>query len=113
MNKKNLGKYLILSREGYLAAQDAMNHFYELGYELYGQPERRPMKPGESTDTWFFVMRVQGSGYENVTNLKDVPPVEVDHHLAEGWDIASASISTKFVRMVKRDKQPEQPDTES
>jgi hypothetical protein len=34
--------------------------------------------------------------------LKDVAPEEVDRHLAEGWEIASTSISTKFVRMVLR-----------
>lgn len=42
------------------------------------------------------------SKYLGVVNLEDVPPSDVDRRLADGWIIASASISTKFVRMVKK-----------
>ena len=47
-------------------------------------------------------MEYRGNDYSNVTNLKDVPPNEVDQHIADGWEITSTSISTKFIRMVKR-----------
>ena len=47
-------------------------------------------------------MEYRGNDYSNVTNLKDVPPHEVDQHIADGWEITSTSISTKFIRMVKR-----------
>jgi hypothetical protein len=39
-------------------------------------------------------MKLDAGSYEGVTTLKDVAPEEVDRHLAEGWEIASASIST-------------------
>lgn len=48
------------------------------------------------------ILKLDTGNYENVTNLKDVDPLEVDKHISEGWEIASCSISTKFVRMVKR-----------
>lgn len=47
-------------------------------------------------------MEYRGNDYSNVTNLKDVPPDEVDQYIADGWEITSTSISTKFIRMVKR-----------
>jgi len=48
------------------------------------------------------LMVLDVGNYEGVTNLKDVASIEVDDYLAQGWEIASASISTKFVRMVRR-----------
>jgi len=48
------------------------------------------------------LMVLDVGNYDGVTNLKDVPSDEVDDYLVQGWTIASASISTKFVRMVKR-----------
>lgn len=39
------------------------------------------------------------SKFENITNLKDVSPHEVDDYLAKGWRIADAF--SKFVRVVK------------
>ena len=41
-------------------------------------------------------------GYQDVVNLKDVDPLEVDKHISEGWEICSTSISTKFIRMIRR-----------
>jgi len=97
----SLQKYLVLMRPGYLAIQEALNEFYKLGYKvkaLYPHPI-----PNDSP-AWYAFIELDDTGYENVTNLKDVPPEEVDAHIVEGWQIASASISTKFVRMVKRRK---------
>lgn len=43
------------------------------------------------------------SKYENISNMKDVPPHEVDEHLAEGWVITDSY--SKFIRMVRPLKQ--------
>lgn len=48
------------------------------------------------------VLKIENGNYQDVTNLKDVAPEEVDRHISEGWEIASCSISTKFVRMIWR-----------
>lgn len=48
------------------------------------------------------LMKIENGNYQDVTNLKDVEPTEVDGYIAEGWEITSTSISTKFIRMVKR-----------
>jgi len=50
----------------------------------------------------YALMSFQENQYAGVTNLRDAIPAEVDRYLSLGWEIASASISTKFVRMVKR-----------
>lgn len=73
--------------------EDRLNNLAEFGYEIYQVRDE------------FIVMQLKEPGandYSNVTNLKDVPPAEVDQHIADGWEITSTSISTKFVRMVKR-----------
>lgn len=40
--------------------------------------------------------------YENITNLKDVPPHQVDEYLDDGWVVTDTF--SKFVRMVKRNE---------
>ena len=72
-----------------------LNKLYEVGYEIF---------PNGIQDD-FIIIHLKELGqndYSNVTNLKDVPPSEVDDYIADGWEITSTSISTKFVRMVKR-----------
>ena len=51
---------------------------------------------------YYAIMYLDKGSYEDVTNLADVSPSDVDQYLANGWEIASTSISTKFVRMIKR-----------
>ena len=108
MTEQKLKKYLVLRRVGFLAIQEAVNEFVELGYEarsLYPNFDSSTLnKMSEFEQVWYAFIELK-SGYENVTNLKDVPPEEVDSHITQGWEIASASISTKFVRMIKRRKE--------
>jgi hypothetical protein len=47
-------------------------------------------------------MKWDSESYADVTGLRDVALEDVDAHIVEGWEIASWSLSTKFVRMVKR-----------
>lgn len=69
---------------------DRVNTLTDLGYQL---------KSGSFDYAWLYLPIEK---YHDVTNLKDVPSDDVDSYLADGWEIASASISTKFIRMVKR-----------
>jgi hypothetical protein len=81
------------NREPLRLFEDRLNNLAEFGYEVLTVRDE------------FVVMQLKEPGandYSNVTNLKDVPPNEVDTHIADGWEITSTSISTKFVRMVKR-----------
>ena len=45
------------------------------------------------------LMSLSSAKYENITNLKDVPPHDVDSYLAKGWRVTESY--SKFVRMVK------------
>ena len=78
-----------------------VNEWSEKGYKLHS------VDPWISeyghTNGWHYVMYLDKGNYDNVTNLADVSPQDVDRYLANGWEIASTSISTKFVRMIKRD----------
>jgi len=42
----------------------------------------------------------QEKPYDDITNLRDVPPDEVDGYLAEGWIVADSW--SKLVRLVKK-----------
>ena len=42
----------------------------------------------------------EDSKYENITNLKDVDPSDVDTYIAKGWTVTESW--SKIVRMVKR-----------
>ena len=106
--KEKLKKYLVLRRVGYAAIQGALNEFTELGYEarsLYPNFNTSALTTDDDlSPVWYAFIELKG-GYENVTNLKDVPSEEVDSYIAKGWEIASTSISAKFIRMVKRRKE--------
>ena len=77
-----------------------VNEYAELGYKVIS------VEPWISeyghTAGWHYVMKLEKGSYEDVTNLADVSPNDVDQYLENGWEIASTSISTKFVRMIKR-----------
>ena len=104
--KEKLSKHLLLRRDGFLSMQNAVNEFDALGYKVKGYyPNFESSAVDGSGPIWYASLELDNGGYENVTNLRDVPPEEVDSHIIQGWEIASASISTKFVRMVKRNKQ--------
>ena len=55
--KENLQKYLVLQRVGYLAIQEAINHFYDLGYKLRSVHKEKD----EGLMTWYAVVEL-GSG---------------------------------------------------
>lgn len=94
-------KYLIFGAEDLDKLNKFINNRTKEGYKL------QAIQPYQGIGGYVFLvyMYLDVGNYEDVTNLKDVPPEEVDTHIMQGWEIASASISTKFVRMVKRRKE--------
>ena len=100
---EKLPKSFILRRVGYLSLQEAINEHYEKGYKVRSiHPNFESYEAEKGSSIWYAFIELDTGGYENVTNLKDVPSEDVDRHITQGWEIASSSISTKFVRMVKR-----------
>ena len=97
-----LKPYLILERIGALAAMDALNEFRALGYKLKNIDREKD----EYSDIFILTIELDSSGYDNVVEVRDAPQDEANHLLSlnEGWIIASTSISSKFYRMVRRDK---------
>ena len=83
--------------------EQKMNALAEVGYILasfnYVAGDNQDLN-----DVYHAVMKLDEGSYEGVTNLRDVSPELVDDALASGWEIASSSISTKFVRMIRRRK---------
>ena len=76
----------------------------KLGYKVHTFTTQ--FEPGEYQGTgwrrYTALMVLDVGNYEGVTNIADVPTNEAQRYLEAGWEIASASISTKFVRMIKR-----------
>ena len=80
-----------------------MNFLADIGYKQSGN-----IVIMSSMNPQFWVsMHLDLGNYAGVTALQDVPPNQVTTYLTQGWEIASASISTKFVRMIQRGVQPE------
>lgn len=81
-----------------LSTFDQVNEYAELGYKLHtvinGNVDGVPYVE--------YFMYLDKGAYEDVKHLADVTPQDVDTYLANGWEITSTSISTKFVRMIKR-----------
>lgn len=96
-------KYVLKRADRIDEIQNLINEFYEKGYRV--RELRTPVTQGEYINNVTYVALFEldiEDKYENVIELKDVPSGNVTEHLANGWIIASASISAKFVRMVKR-----------
>lgn len=82
-----------------------LNALSQQGYSLAFWDYRMAKEQGE-TDVYHGVLKLDAGSYEGVTALRDVAPEEVDQYLAQGWEIASCSISTKFIRMINRKTLP-------
>ena len=95
---ERLDKYWVIEATSTLRANEKISKFEKQGYKLLD------VKPynGIGGSCFLITMYLDTGNYDGVTNLKDVSSVEVDTYLLDGWEIASASISTKFCRMIKR-----------
>lgn len=91
-------QFIVIDRNKTDEQQLVLNTFAEEGYKLHSITPHE----GIGRTNWRIVMYLD-VGYKNVTNLADVKPQDVDLYLINGWEIASTSISTKFVRMILRE----------
>ena len=102
MSEGKLSKYRVVAAATEYELQLKLNALAEQGYILHqftSQVEQ------EFKTAFYAVMKIDEGSYENVEALRDISPELVTDALAEGWSICSTSLSTKFVRMVRR-KQP-------
>ena len=82
------------------ALEIQLNGLDNQGYSLVFW-DYRQVESSIDTKMYHCIMKLD-TGYQDVVNLKDVATEEVDKHISEGWEITSTSLSTKFVRMIKR-----------
>ena len=84
-----------------LSSKKEANEYADQGYRLHTYSEI--MIDGSYSQSFVMVLE---SGYSDVTRVADATVDEANGLLAlgTGWEIASTSVSSKFYRMVKRDK---------
>ena len=97
---KKLSKYRVVTAKDAEMFEHRMNALADEGYTF------KCMNVSDHEDTPFLigVMVIGESDYSNVVSLRDVAPELVDDAIAGGFEIVSSSLSTKFVRMVRRKK---------
>ena len=78
-----------------LSNKTEANEYAEKGYRLHTYSEM--MIDGSWSQSFVMTLDLK---YEDVVNIADVPTQDAKLYLDQGWEIASASISTKFVRMI-------------
>lgn len=76
--------------EGWTSYAERLTTFAVIGYKVHSI----------SFDQDIALLSLSSSNkYTDISNLKDVPPNEVDELLADGWIVADSY--SKFLRMVK------------
>ena len=105
MSEGKLPKYRVVAAATEYELQLKLNALAEQGYILHqftSQVEQ------EFKTAFYAVMKLGENDYSNVVALRDVVPELVTEAIENNWEIVSTSLSTKFVRMVRR-KQPPYP----
>ena len=80
-----------------------VNELVELGYKLHSVTPRTYADDASGrikTDHAYMMSLSAEKAYENISNLIDIAPYEVDGYLAQGWIVADSW--SKVVRMVKK-----------
>jgi len=106
---EKLQKYFIIQKliediESTAFFETMLEDAAKLGYKVHTftiQYEQSEF-PGIGYRRYIALMVLDVGNYDGVTNIADVPTGDTQRYLDNGWEIASASISTKFVRMIKR-----------
>lgn len=100
MTEVRLPKYRVVSAKDAEMFEHRMNALADEGYIF------KSMNVSDHDDTPFLigVMAFAEDSYEGVEALRDVAPELVTEALQNNWQICSTSLSTKFVRMIKRRK---------
>ena len=82
-------------------ANEYHEEYTEKGYRLHTQNVVSNTVDGVPyTEIVLTYSLQEDSKYENITNLRDVDPSEVDNYIAKGWTVTESW--SKIVRMVKR-----------
>ena len=101
-------KYFIIQRlmetpEDRTTFNEMLNQALETGHMVHTfttQYEQSEVQ-GIGYTRYVALMSLKSEGkYENIINLKNVPPHQVDEYLADGWVVTDSF--SKFLRMVKR-----------
>ena len=97
-------QYIMLEGSTREDIQTKINSFAEDGYRVHSYTYATYHYPDEGIleDKYTALLYLDVGNYDGVTNIADVPTGDTQRYLDNGWEIASASISTKFVRMIKR-----------
>jgi len=94
-------KYVTVITESTYDANEYHLEYTEKGYRLHTQNVVSNTADGVPYREIILTYSLQeDSKYENITNLKDVDPSEVDNYIAKGWTVTESW--SKIVRMVKR-----------
>lgn len=94
-----LPKYRVVAAYTEHELQLKLNALAEQGYTLHqftSQVEQ------EFKTAFYAVMKTSDNDYSNVVQIKDIIPELADEAINSGWEPVSMSLSTKFIRFVKR-----------
>ena len=95
---ETLKKYETNAFNNLFTAEEWINEFYQAGYRIHTFTQGID---SEGLVQYTVVMSLKDdSKYDNITNLRDVPPSQVDDFLEKGWSVVESW--SKIVRMVKR-----------
>jgi len=99
MTEVKLPKYRVVSAQTESTFEAKINALADVGYTF------KAFMESEDLHELIAIMSIAENDYSNVESLRDVAPELVDDAIHKGgYEIASCSISTKFVRMVRRKK---------
>lgn len=104
MTEVKLPKYRVIRENNYHEFEEKLIALSEMGYILASfNPIHEPTNMEETM--FYAVVKIAENDYSNVESLRDVAPELVDDAIHKGgYEIASTSISSKFVRMIRRKK---------
>ena len=99
MAEGKLLKYRVIAAYTEHELQVKMNLLADEGYTLHQFTAHIEQ---EFKTAFYAVMKLGENDYSNVTQIKDIVPELADDAINSGWEPVSMSLSTKFIRFVKR-----------
>jgi len=101
MSEKILKKYRIISGTQPKDVEETIDVFVEDGYKVHSFNTPQGEEDGMSSYFYEVLMSLStDSKYDNISNLRDVEPSQVDELLKQGWVVVESW--AKNVRMVKK-----------
>ena len=103
MSEGKLPKYRVVAAATEYELQLKLNALAEQGYILHqftSQVEQ------EFKTAFYAVMKLGENDYSDVTAIRDIAPELATEAIELGWEPVSMSLSTKFIRMARRNRSP-------